>query len=193
MTENEKSIIDCVIWCFESKEPTNYDVIMVLGNPTCVKLRLPDAIRLWEKQQEAQLVLCGGVVPQGEIHTEAEIMCDAALSAGVNPDRIILENSSTITRENIEFSAQIISQLALKNPKIVVISSPTHMRRVVMNLHRFYKLYPDGTVFTPLASSVQGLNKENWLNNEAIRIETATELRFIHEYLYELGYSQFDL
>ena len=148
--------------------------------------------RLWEKSKESYLILCGGVVSPNKSITEAVNMQKACLDIGISPDHIIIENKSTITRENIVYAAPLVNSLGIANPKIVVISSPTHMRRVDMNLQRFHDMYPNGTEFFPVASTVQGFNRSNWYSNEVMQKETATELRFIHEYLYELDYAQFD-
>ena len=135
-----KHIIDHIIWNFDQKVPEHYEFIMVLGNPTCVEIRLPAAIRLWNQNKKAHLILCGGVVSEGKPVTEAERMRDACLAAEVPSDRILLENHSYITRENIEFAAPLVHKSGITNPTIVVVSSPTHMRRVQMNLDRFANL-----------------------------------------------------
>lgn len=192
LSGEEKSIIDRIIWNYDKHIVERCDFIMVLGNPTCIELRLPTAIQLWEQHQNAQLILCGGVITQKTGVTEAEGMREACLAAGVTPEKIILENKSTITRENIEFAAPIIHDAGIPHPVIVVISSPTHMRRVQMNFDRFIDLFPVGTKVIYLASFIQGLTKNNWYSDDRAMQETAIELSFIHEYIYELGYAHFE-
>lgn len=44
LCNDELDVIDRIIWSYNLKSPLSYNIIMVLGNPTCVEFRLPDAI-----------------------------------------------------------------------------------------------------------------------------------------------------
>ena len=192
LSEIEKDSIDRLIWSFSGREIDFCDIIMILGNPTCVDLRLPTALELWKKFPDAKLVPCGGVLLPGKVITEAEAMKAACLQAGVPASSIFLENRSTITRENIEFAAPILRDLGVLAPTIVAISSPTHMRRVKMNFDKFIDLFPVGAKVIPMASNVLHYTKDNWINDESMRKEVSMELGYIHEYIFELGYQAFD-
>lgn len=192
LTKIEKDSIDRLIWSFSGRKIDFCDIIIILGNPTCVDLRLPTALTLWRKFPDAKLIPCGGVVLPGKDITEAEGMKEACLQAGVPACSIFPENRSTITRENIEFAAPIVKNLGILAPTIVAISSPTHMRRVKMNFDRFCDMFPAGTKVIPIASDVLPYTKDNWINDESMRKEVSMELGFIHEYLFELGYQAFD-
>lgn len=188
----EKEYIDRLIWSFSEVNVDSCDIIMVLGNPTCVELRLPMALKYWRQFPDSRMILCGGVLLPDRNITEAEAMKAACMEAGIQEAKIFLENRSTITKENIEFSAPIVHKLDIQAPHICVISSPTHMRRVKMNLDRFINQYPEGTKMIPIASEVLPFTKDNWLENGQMRKEVSMELGFIHEYLYELGYQAFE-
>ena len=192
LSNQEKESIGRLIWDFSETSIDSCDIIMVLGNPTCVELRLPTALKYWKKYPDSNLVLCGGINITAKGITEAEAMKDACLEAQVPETRIFLENKSTITKENIEYAAPIVYEMGIHDPKILVISSPTHMRRVKMNLDRFINMYPPGTKMIPLASDVLSFTKDNWANSEQMRKEVSMELGFIHEYVYELGYQAFE-
>lgn len=77
-------------------------------------------------------VVSGGQGPD-EHMTEAQSMFDELTRLGIDPDRILLEEKATSTRENIQFSLDLIEQeTGVRPEKIAVISSEYHMCRAGM-------------------------------------------------------------
>lgn len=100
-------------------EPVKY--VIVLG--ACVRgtrvtrslsYRLKKAAVYAKKYPECILVVSGGQGP-GENITEAEAMSGYLQKLGISPERILLEDRSVNTRENLVFSRRIILQYEEKN------------------------------------------------------------------------------
>jgi uncharacterized SAM-binding protein YcdF (DUF218 family) len=79
------------------------------------------------------ILISGGEVFRGD-GTEAEVMRDILVSMGMAPDKIISEARSQNTKQNAEFSAEILKQKGLKQP--VLVTSAFHMRRSVAEFKR---------------------------------------------------------
>jgi uncharacterized SAM-binding protein YcdF (DUF218 family) len=117
----------------ENKKP---DYIVILGaglrgeipSHTLYK-RLETSLNLINEYKDVKIILSGGQGP-GETITEAEAMKRYLLEKGVSSDRIIKEDKSTSTLENLEFTKNIITSLESKtNPKITIVTSNFHMFR----------------------------------------------------------------
>ncbi len=110
----------------------NADYIVVLGarvNGTRVtlnlKYRLDAAIDYLNKNQNTRAVVSGGQ-GKGEDITEAKAMSDYLVKNGIKNDRIILEDKSKNTNENLKFTAELIGS---KAKKIVIVSNDFHIYR----------------------------------------------------------------
>lgn len=100
---------------FQKGEP-DLDYIIVLGcqvkgeRPSkALKERLDTALAYLEENPDTQAVLSGGQGP-GENITEAECMRRYLTDAGIAEDRLILEEQSTTTRENLVNSQSYLNQ-----------------------------------------------------------------------------------
>lgn len=77
-------------------------------------------------------VVSGGQGPD-EHMTEAQSMFDELTALGIAPERILLEEQATSTRENILFSLDLIeSKTGVRPEKIAVVSSEYHLCRAGM-------------------------------------------------------------
>lgn len=90
--------------------------------------RLAAAMEFMEQNPHAMVILSGG---QGgdEPETEAKCMYDTLLSMGADPQRLILEDRSETTRENLLNSMEIISRRGGTRQAIALITSEFHQRR----------------------------------------------------------------
>ncbi len=93
--------------------PERTDYVVVLGaqvkktEPSRALLkRLQKALECAEKMPAAKLILSGGK-GDGEVITEAECMRRYLTEHGVREERLILEDRSTTTRENLIFSDRL--------------------------------------------------------------------------------------
>ena len=118
------------------KQAEKADYAIVLGaavqdNGTASRImrnRLAAAMEFMEKNPQAKIILSGG---QGgdEPETEAKCMYDTLVSMGADPKRLILEDQSHTTRENLMNSMEIIRQSGGTKHEIALITSEFHQRR----------------------------------------------------------------
>ncbi|MGN1345082.1 MAG: YdcF family protein [Traorella sp.] len=112
----------------------NADYVLVLGyqldhnqmSETLV-YRLDKAYEYANNNLDSQLVLCGGITRENSI-SEASVMYDYLVKKGISSERLILEDKSTDTIENIHNSLNYIQP----NSKIVILSSNYHVKRAKM-------------------------------------------------------------
>ena len=104
-----------IVCAAASTPPANLDYIVVLGanlnadgSPKeTLRYRLDEAAAYLERNPETTCVVSGGQGPD-EPCSEAESMARYLEAAGVNASRVILEDRSTTTAENLRFSAALL-------------------------------------------------------------------------------------
>ncbi len=88
--------------------------------------RLISGIRLYKKFGGIPLVIAGGSGdPSKQELSEAEAMVEVALSIGLSPEDIIVENVSRNTYEN----AKALKRLLGREKRIILVTSAFHMKR----------------------------------------------------------------
>lgn len=124
------------IWSYASKDETQKaDVAVVLGAAAyesgvsaVYRERLNHGIRLYEEGYTDYILICGGVAA-GNTHSDAQIGKDYVLNQGVPENAVLLEETSTITQENLENAKTIMDEKGLATA--LVVSDPLHMRRAM--------------------------------------------------------------
>lgn len=116
----------------DNYEYTDYVIILgarVKGTKLSLTLshRLDTAYEYLKKYEESKAVLAGGKGP-GEDISEAEAMKRYLIKKGIDEDRLIMENKSTSTQENIKNSFEIIEENN-KNPTVTIVTSDFHVYR----------------------------------------------------------------
>lgn len=125
------------IWLYGSvDETTDVDTIIVLGagvdgeEPSPVfRERIEHALWLYEHGYATTIIFTGGV-PEGGERSDASVARDYAIESGIPPQDIFVEESSTITQENISNAAEIMASNNLHSA--LVVSDPLHMRRAML-------------------------------------------------------------
>ena len=113
--------------------PKNATVIVlgaaVYGETPCLMLtqRLDAAARYLDANPDAACILSGGQGP-GEDISEAEAMKRYLLEKGVDESRLYMEDKSTNTFENIQFSKRILEEHRL-SPTVVIATQEFHQYR----------------------------------------------------------------
>lgn len=118
-----------------------YDAILLLGygldeNDQAtqeLRLRVKAATKAYREGYSDVIVACGGTT-EGHHISEAEVMQALLLEEGVPKDKILLENKSTITIENMRFAAQVLG--GAKGRRVLVVTSDYHVRRSVLTAMR---------------------------------------------------------
>ena len=93
--------------------------------------RIKHAVDLYRSGVAPVLILSSGYV---YTFHEAEVMRALAVDQGVPPSRILLEEQATNTLQNVKYVDDILRARGWR--KIVLVSSPYHMRRAVMVWHQ---------------------------------------------------------
>ena len=114
------------------KPQKNADYLIVLGARVNgkkitlnLKYRLDVAIDYLHENSATRVVVSGGQ-GKGEDITEAKAMSDYLIKSGIKSDRIIIEDKSKNTDENLRFTAEIIGS---KTKKTVIVSNDFHIYR----------------------------------------------------------------
>lgn len=88
--------------------------------------RIKKAAEYLDANPETKAVLSGGQGP-GEELSEAQVMYDYLIGMGIAKERLIMEDKSTSTLENLELSAQLIG----KDKTVGLVSQNFHIYRAV--------------------------------------------------------------
>ena len=89
--------------------------------------RLDKAYEYLVKYPEMNCVLAGGQGPD-EPWSEAEGMADYLIARGIASERLILEDRSTNTRENLLYTKELLSERGIEG-SIVIVTNEFHMYR----------------------------------------------------------------
>ena len=122
----------CIISGFSLKGPDRLDYLVVLGaqmkanGPSkALQYRLDEAIRYLEGNPDTQVIVSGGQGADEHI-SEAQGMYDYLVEKGISPDRILLEDQSKNTFQNLTFSAEYLDK---DNDLVGVVSNNFHVFR----------------------------------------------------------------
>ncbi len=109
-----------------NKEPDSDVPLLVLGcqvkgtHPSMMLTeRLETANKYLKEHDNAVCILSGGKGEDEEI-SEAECMYHYLIEHGISADRLIMESRSTSTRENLQFSLEIMEEYNLGNTVAIV-------------------------------------------------------------------------
>lgn len=119
----------------KKQEKADSDYVIVLGagvhgtRPSRIlNQRITAAYDFLITYPQTKAILSGGQGP-GEDLSEALCMKNELVKKGIDENRLIIEDRSTSTRENLKFSKKIIDENSPNTTKITIISSDTHLYR----------------------------------------------------------------
>ena len=93
---------------------------------------------------ELPAILSGGQ-GAGEAITEAEAMRRGLTELGIEEDRLFLEEQSTTTQENFQYSAELLAEKGIAaSERVAVVSSDFHLYRAKLNARRVGLAEPVG-------------------------------------------------
>lgn len=125
----------CIVSRMWEKGEPDLDYVIVLGcqvkgkTPSKVlKKRLDCALAYLEENKETKAVVSGG---QGkdESVSEASVMAEYLISAGIEKERVLIEDKSKNTSENIRFSYEIIGAA---EARVGIVSTNFHIFRALL-------------------------------------------------------------
>lgn len=76
-------------------------------------------------------VACGGQ-GTGEEVTEAEVIREKLLEKGIAPDRILLENQSVNTEQNLFYAQKVLLENNLPNKEVLLLTDDYHLYRALL-------------------------------------------------------------
>jgi len=113
------------------------DVVIVLGAGirgeevgAHLARRLDTAADYLSRNPDAVVIVCGGL-GAGELITEAEAMARYLIRYGISPERIIKEDRSTSTYENLTFAREILNEYFPNGFRAVLVTNDFHIYRAV--------------------------------------------------------------
>ena len=90
--------------------------------------RIEKGIELLDHNPKAALIMSGGQGP-GEDIPEGRAMADYAIHRGVDADKIIVEDRSASTEENLLFSRELMQK---ERPRVIVVTTAYHVFRALL-------------------------------------------------------------
>lgn len=128
-------VVSAVLNLIHIRKNHNFDYIVVLGAavfgdkvPPLLAGRIEKGLQLLERNPNAKIIMSGGQGP-GENLPEGEAMAKYAIEHGAPEERILIENESTDTRENLQNSRRMMPEEA---PEIAVVTTSYHVFRALI-------------------------------------------------------------
>ena len=119
---------------FSANGGSGLSCIIVLGaqvresGPSAVLQSRLDTAADYLAENEACLCIVSGGQGANEPRPEAEVMRDALVARGIPADRILVENRSKNTAENLRFSAELLNDA---NDPVGIVTNDFHVARAV--------------------------------------------------------------
>lgn len=124
----------CIISGFSAEGTPKLDYLVVLGaqmkanGPSkALQYRLDEAIVYLEKNGETKVIVSGGKGPDEHI-SEAQGMYNYLIQKGISYDRIIMEDKSENTFQNLTYSAKLLNK---EKDRVGVVTNNFHVFRAV--------------------------------------------------------------
>jgi vancomycin permeability regulator SanA len=151
--------------------PEQADLLFVFGTRLLNPAQI--AVELYLQQRAPLIVLTGGVNRYTGVN-EANVYYELLIEAGIPAEKIIVENSSTNTLENVTFALPLIEQkLPLHSThSVLAICKWMHSRRALMTLKRHF---PPGIRYYAYTYEPENITRENWYLSP--RAESANVLK----------------
>lgn len=138
-TENiTNDIIEKVFFNTEKQKYKKADCLIIFGChiKSILDERMTWTLNLLNKKQIDKVLISGGIGVKGNFN-EAEYMKKILLNSGIEENKILIEDKSTTTEENIINSIQILkSKNLIENKTIVLVSNQIHLKRIGMEIKR---------------------------------------------------------
>ena len=127
--------LSAVLNLIHLKKKRRADYIIVLGAgligarvTPLLAARIDKGIELLARNPGAALILSGGQGP-GEDLAEGRAMADYAVRKGVDPEKIMVEDRSGSTEENLRFSRELMSG---EKPRVILVTTAYHVFRALL-------------------------------------------------------------
>ncbi|MEP3278191.1 MAG: YdcF family protein [Stappiaceae bacterium] len=156
------------------------ELCLVFGGQRSAEARVKEAVRLWQEGMFKHIIVSGGRAEQAG-RTEAEMMADELVRAGVSRSQITIETKSKNTGENVEFSMRVLRELGLFDSisSVIAVGRLSASRRYLMTIERHW---PD--VVKMLApANYHPVDPTQWQTSPALTREVLSEWQNLRPYL----------
>ena len=157
-------IISCMMAGAMIKTPQSGTTAIVLGGQVrgtepslMLKRRLDAALEYLNSNPDAMCIVSGGQGNHEDI-SEAQCMFDYLTGRGISPDRVIMEDKSTSTQENLQYSTQIMRDMGM-DMQAVIVTDGFHQWRG----QHFAKQYGIHTVYAKSCDTPYYLAAGYWI------------------------------
>lgn len=167
-------------WYLSPQDPIKKaDAIVVIsGGDT--DARIKKGVELY-KEGWAPYLVFSGAAKEGEI-SNAEAMKNIVTGMGVPEEAVLLEEKSTTTEENAEFTSDLLKKEGFDS--YILVTSPYHQRRA----YELFKKQNEAAEIINQSASDENWRKKGWWQNNVARFLTAGELSKIFvEFTKDIG------
>lgn len=178
---NDKIIKD-VLFTTSRVNYDEADVLIVFGChiKSLLDERINEAYKIIKEKKFNKIILTGGVGVNGDFN-EAEYMKDSLVSMGILPDRLILEDKSTTTEENVLNTIELLKRNdLLTNKRITLLSHEPHLRRIRMEFSHQLKNSNNEYIYEYPQNMI---TYEKVINNGKFRNVAVQEIRKIIRFI----------
>ncbi len=119
--------------------PENPDIVIVLGckvqksgNPSLMLSKRINAAYEYLTENPDVICIVSGGQGSDEPSSEAEVMKDCLVEKGIDENRIFTENKSESTRQNIEFSLDILKENNIEVTEAAIVTDGFHQYRAAL-------------------------------------------------------------
>ena len=153
------------------------DCIFVFGCKTWMKERVELAVKLYNEKRAPYILFSGGLGKNGT-EKESLKMKEMAISLGVPEDKILTEEYSNNTTENILCSLVVLERkFLLQNIKrLIIVQTPAYVSRTILTLSRYM---PKWIEYSYSYDDNSNVSRKNWKKNIESRNRVEKEAKGI--------------
>lgn len=180
--EIDKNIIKKVLFNLPNNtmyEEADYMIIFGCHIKELMLERLNKGLELLNKKKISKIVITGGVGKQGD-YNEAEFMSNYLINHNINSEKIIIEDKSTTTEENIKNTFNLLKN-KLSNKRIILVSNEPHLKRISMIIKKDYLRYNNELIYEYPKNSK--LSYEEIISNEDLFALATSEIEKIKRFI----------
>lgn len=155
----------------------NGDCIFVFGCKTWMKERVELAVKLYNEKRAPYILFAGGVGKTGDVK-ESLKMKEMAMSLGVPEDKILTEEYSNNTIENVLCSLVVLERkFLLQNIKrLIIVQTSAYVSRTILTLSRYM---PKWIEYSYSYDDNSDVSRKNWKKNIESRNRVEKEAKGI--------------
>jgi vancomycin permeability regulator SanA len=173
---------DITEFVFMREDPVPADLLMVFAaaNEVDMERRMQRGVDLYRAGYASRILATGGGV-LARTCPEARRMAEIAIDLGVPTSDLLVEDRSSNTFENAEFSMSVLQAGHVLDSlsTVILVSSEWHMRRVLITTRKYF---PE-SIRMVCCPTCEGCNRDNWVQSEACRKEVASEALLLETFL----------